>query len=88
MYDEIRQNLIDNFFNKHYRYSRVSLRKAVFEDMKQRLPFPFTFNDSCTSMQVILGNGISFIFNIHWEEKIYKNTMGREMRSHRLISID
>ena len=33
MYNEIKKNIIENFFNRNYRYTVVSCRKRIIDDI-------------------------------------------------------
>lgn len=75
IYDEIKNNMIKNFLNKNYLWTCVSCKKKVFEDMKDRSPFPFTYDTECNTMIVALSNRVKLTFNFEWvpksEEHLY-----------------
>ena len=67
MFSEIKKNIIDNFLNKYYRFTRISDKGMIFSDLEQRCPFPFTHNDEYTEIKMTLGNGISINIYFDWE---------------------
>lgn len=69
MYEEIKNNIIENFFNKYYRYTCVSVKNCIFSDMVERLPFPFVYNSDSDSLTINLGNGVNINFNFKWDER-------------------
>ena len=69
IYDEIKNNMIKNFLNKNYLYVCVSNKHIVFDDMMDRSPFPFTYDNDCNTMNVALGNRVKITFNFEWESK-------------------
>jgi hypothetical protein len=69
MYNEIKKNIIENFFNRNYRYTVVSCRKRIIDDISERLPFVVTTNNACDILVIYLGDNISISFALTWEVK-------------------
>lgn len=67
-YNEIKQNLINNFFNKGYK-NTIADKKIIISDMQDRCPFEIKMNEDDSTMEMILGNGINLIFNLDWQER-------------------
>lgn len=87
-YNEIKQNIIDNFFNKIYRNSICSCKNGIISDIKERCPFKIDILDNNYSMlKMELGNEIILIFNFEWEIKKYINSTKNEIESYKLIKI-
>lgn len=86
-YNEIRQNLIEKFFNKNYRYSCVTCKSTVINDMQNRLPFNINYNNDV--LNINLGNNIDLTFNLIWETKEQEDKV-KKIPSiyYRLIKID
>lgn len=86
-YNEIRQNLIEKFFNRNYRYTCVTCKNSVINDMKNRLPFNINCNNDV--LYINLGNNIDLTFNLTWEKK-EKEDKVQKMPSiyYRLIKIE
>ncbi len=72
-YKEIKQNFIDNFINKMFLHSSVSVKKHVFEKMNTYSPFKIIPSEDFNKMQVILGDGIVLDFNIEWTDRQVKD---------------
>lgn len=92
-YSEIRKNLIDNFFNKNYRYTCVTCKNSVISDMKTRLPFTINYNINYNNTDVLdvnLGDNITLTFNLIWETKEKENKINKNMQSiyYRLVKIE
>lgn len=85
-YNEIKQNFIDNFFNKNFRYSVVSIKKAIVDKVEYAFPFKFIFedkNDFISQLTLDLGDNVVLYFDLHWEKKILDN--GKSL--YRLIKV-
>ena len=65
-YTEIKNNLINNFFNPNYRYACVIDKKFVITDISKRLPFPFKYDYDNDIMTISLGNNINIDINFKW----------------------
>ncbi len=72
-YKEIKQNFIDNFINKMFLHSSVSVKNHVFEKMNTYSPFKIIPSEDFNKMQVILGDGIVLDFNIKWTNRQVKD---------------
>ena len=81
MYETVRNNIINNFLNRNYRWTCVSNKKAVFNDMIDRSPFPFTYDYDKDILMVTLGDNINIAVHFIWE---YKN----DCRLYRLINFN
>lgn len=75
-YDAIRENIINNFLVRNYLWTCVSRKEALFNDMKDRSPFPFTYDYEKDVLLVCLGNNINISFNFIWE-------IGEEGKGHK-----
>ena len=69
MYKEIKQNFINNFFNKIFTHSTVSVKNHIFEKMREYCPFKITPTFDCTMLKVELGDDIVLNFNLEWNER-------------------
>jgi len=87
-YNEIKQNIIDKFFNKIYRNSICSCKNSIISDIKERCPFNVDILDNdYTILKMVLGNNIILTFNFEWEIKRYTNSTKIEIESYKLIKI-
>ena len=87
MYNEIKQNIIKNFFNKGYLYACGCKREAIIDNIIDKSIFAINYNYKNDILTMNLGNNISIDFSFNWEYKTYKNNFGREMPHYKLISI-
>ena len=86
-YNEIRNNLIENFFNRNYRYTCVTCKNSVISDMKNRLPFNINCNNDV--LYINLGNNVDLTFNLTWEKKEKEDKVKKAPSIYyRLIKID
>ena len=69
MYNEIKQNIINNFFNPNYKYTVYIAKKFIIDSMETRCIFPCTYNEDMTIFTVTLGDGISIEFHFDWEHR-------------------
>ena len=72
-YNEIKQNFIDNFFNKIFVHSTVSVKNHIFEKMNTYCPFKIVPGDDYETLTVIMGDGINLEFNVDWVKKESSN---------------
>ena len=86
-YNEIKTNLINNFFNKHFRYTTVSTKKMLVESIDQLCPFACKFNYENDNMTVILGNNINIDFHFIFKESEYTNKLNYKTNSYKLVNI-
>lgn len=83
-YNEIKQNFIKNFFDKNFRYSVVSVKKALIDKMEYAFPFKFVvYDDDVSRINLDLGDNVVLTFNLKWEIKTLEN--GRKL--YRLINV-
>ena len=68
-FDVVRTNIINNFLNRNYLWTCVTHKKAVFDDMVDRSPFPFEYNYDNYVLMVNLGNNINIAVNFTWEHR-------------------
>lgn len=87
MYEEIKKNLIEHFFNTHYRWTCCTTKGSLFSDMQTRCPFRFKIESNGEAIEMNLGNNVVISFNFIWEEKPFVNNCGKNMTSYRLIKI-
>ena len=73
MYNEIKQNFIEKFFNKNFRYTTVSVKEAVIDKIRFIFPFDFTVSDNVKFITLHLGNNVDVTFKFHWTEKELSN---------------
>lgn len=74
-YDQIKKNFIEKFLNTNFRYSTVTIKKAIIDKMEYIFPFEFDYNNDLTKVWLNLGDGINIEFNFEWEQR--KHTNGR-----------
>ncbi len=65
MYDEIKKNLIDNFFNRNYLWASLVSKNTIVNFIKEKSVFPIAGNSDMITMN--LGNDISIMFILEWE---------------------
>ncbi len=81
MYEAVRNNIINNFLNRNYRWTCVNNKKSVFNDMIDRSPFPFTYDYDKDILMITLGDNINITVHFVWE---YKN----DIKQYRLINFN
>ena len=85
-YNEIKQNIINNFFNKLYKNNICSYKNGIINDIQERCPFIIDIlNDEFTLMKMTLGDGSILIFNLKWDER--KNKHNQDLTYYKLIEI-
>ena len=62
MYEEVKKNIIEKFFNCIYKYTVVSSKKAIIDDINKRLPFKVISDKNCESISIDLGDNIFINF--------------------------
>jgi len=72
MYNEIKQNFIEKFFNKNFRYCVVSKKEALLDKIILLLPFDFYFNGN-DLLTLNLGNDVNITFKLEWNATEHKN---------------
>jgi hypothetical protein len=75
MYDEIKKNIINNFFNTYYLWSCVLTKNTVIGDIKNRCPFEVETNTDNDILTMNLGDNIIIDFNLTWEKKVNVNNI-------------
>jgi len=65
MYDEIKKNIIDNFFNRNYLWTSLISKNTIVNFIKEKSVFPIAGNGDMITMN--LGNDISLMFILEWE---------------------
>lgn len=73
MYNEIKNNIINNFFNTHYLWTCVLSKNIVIHDIKKRCPFDIEINSDNDILTMNLGDNIVIDFNFTWEKKVNTN---------------
>lgn len=68
-YNEIKDNFVNNFFDKIFTHSTVSVKKHIFEKMREYCPFDITTSSDFNTLRIDLGNDIVLSFNIEWNER-------------------
>ena len=69
MYEEIKNNIIEKFFNRNYRYTVVTCKQRIIDDINERLPFKTISDNSYDNIDIELGDNIVLSFNLYWETK-------------------
>lgn len=89
MYEEIKKNIIDRFLNTHYLWTCCTTKESILADMKNRIPFNvrYVYFSDYEALEMNLGDDVKIVMKLKWEERTYKNTLGKDMISYRLISI-
>lgn len=89
MYEEIKKNIIERFMNNHYLWTCCASRNVLIEDMKNRIPFNVRYPNfsNYEKIEMVLGDNVSIMLNLKWEERTHKNCNGKDMINYRLISI-
>ena len=86
-FNEIKKNIIENFFNKNYKYSCVSVKNAIVNDIKTRSMFGLTYDIEKDIMRMDIGDGIEIDFKFEWEEKTYHSSLNKDVKMYKLINI-
>ena len=86
MYEEIKNNIIENFFNTHYLLTSCLNKDIIINDIKERMPFEVSWKTN-DSINMNLGDGINVVFNLKWESEIRKISSGKEYTNYKLIKI-
>jgi hypothetical protein len=81
MYETVRNNIINNFLNRNYRWTCVTNKKTILNDMIDRSPFPFTYDYDKDILMITLGDNINIAVHFIWE---YKN----DPKIYHLINFD
>ena len=81
MYETVRNNIINNFLNRNYRWTCVTNKKTILNDMIDRSPFPFTYDYDKDILMITLGDNINIDVHFIWE---YKN----DRKIYHLINFD
>lgn len=68
-YEEIKQNFIQKFFNKLYKYGCCTCKQFIVNDVQQRLMFPCKYNEEDDVMTINLGDGVVVDVKFMWEER-------------------
>lgn len=72
-YNEIKNNFVNNFFDKIFTHSTVSVKNHIFEKMKEYCPFTITPLNDCAMARIDLGDDIVLTFNLEWNERETSN---------------
>lgn len=89
MYDEIKKNIIERFFNNYYLWTCCNNRDVLLSDINKRIPFDVrypNFSDYET-IEMNLGDNIKITIKLKWEKRTFKNSIGNEIINYRLINI-
>lgn len=88
MFDEIKENFINNFLNKNYLWTCSVNRTSIINDMNDRSPFPLkAIGNECKVIHVYLGNDIILAFDLKWESREISGGVNKPIYSYRLINI-
>ena len=80
MHNEIKQNFIEKFFNKNFRYCVVSNKKALIDKIILLLPFDFSFNGNDIFI-LYLGDNINITFKLEW-------TVNEHVNGHKIYRLN
>ena len=72
-YNEIKKNIIENFFNKMYKYGCCNNKKFIISDIKERTIFPCEYDENTDIMTLHLGDGIGIDLKFIWEVREHIN---------------
>lgn len=72
-YNEIKKNIIENFFNKMYKYGCCNNKMFIISDIQQRSMFPCKYDEGTDVLTMVLGDGISVDFSFKWESREHIN---------------
>ena len=91
MYEEIKKNIVERFMINHYLWTCWINQNALIKDIQNRIPFNVKYLDpncsNCDSIELDLGDNVSININFKWEQRVLKNSLGRDFINYRLISI-
>lgn len=68
-YNEIKQNIIENFLNPGFRFSAVQIPSIIIGTIRERSWFPVTYNEKDNTLTFNIGNNINIDVKCIWEEK-------------------
>lgn len=88
MYEGIKKNFIENFFNRHYRYTVCACKSGLENDIALRCPFPVEWMNNDNVICINLDDNISLMFNLVWEERLSNANHGKQITTYRLIKIE
>lgn len=75
MFEEIKKNIIDNYLNHHYRYSVVSCKKTLIENINNQIPFNVYSDDEVYNyINIDFGDNVIIKLNFIWEVLTDKNS--------------
>lgn len=88
MYNEIKQNIIDNFFNKGYLYTYACSKQAIIDKIFENTIFPINYyNNDVINMN--LGDKVNISFKLNWEVITSVNKLNnKETKYYKLIKIE
>lgn len=66
-YNEIKQNIIVKFLNPLYKYSFVTKKENIVNNMIDKTWFPITYCNDTETLVFHLGNNIDVSINIVWK---------------------
>lgn len=86
MYNEIKQNIIENFLNKGYLYSCGYKKESIIGKIIENGIFDTIYDYKTDVMTMKLGDNINIDFNFEWAESSYSNTNNTTNRTHYKIA--
>ena len=67
MYEEIKNNIIENFFNRNYKWTFGSKKQTIIANIKEHSIFPIDYDYNTDILSMYLGNDIIINFNLIWK---------------------
>ena len=90
MYEEIKKNIIEHFMNPNYLWGCFTTKEFLVKDAEKRIPFNVRYPNfsDYEKLEMNLGDDVKIVMKLKWEERTYKNNLGKDMINYRLISIN
>lgn len=87
-YEHIKQNFIERFFNKNFKYSWAYSKNAILSKLEEFCPFPFTYNESNDVLRIDLGDDVILTFQFEWERREHEHKLTKTIHTtYRLVNI-
>lgn len=73
MYNEIKQNILNNFLNKGYLYACGCKKEPIINKIIENKIFDTTYNYDTDIMTMNLGDNVKIDFKFEWGQSSYLN---------------
>lgn len=87
-YSHIKQNFIERFFNKNFRYAWGYSKNAIIDKFETFCPFPYSYDTKTDILTIDLGDNVVLTFNFVWEKREHEHKLTKKIHTtYRLIEI-